>query len=190
MANTPINYPDTEARGMWSPPNGAAPQSIPQQWRANSSEEYSTDLPDKTDDELVALGWKKIDDYPSYDTKGAAYFANTWDWNTSTKSFDATPLTDEQKITATHYDNFWILLLDSSVYATLKTAASSALAANTLLTEFITLLNDAKRGFVYKTNLQATITAILAGITLTADELAELQTIFDKTGMSVNYTLS
>ena len=36
-------------------------------------------------------------------------------------------------------------LLDSNVYSTLKTAASSNLAANTLLTEFITLLNDAKR---------------------------------------------
>ena len=47
-----------------------------------------------------------------------------------------------------------------------------------------------REGIVYKTNLQASITAILAGITLTADELAELQTIFDKTGMNVNYTLS
>ena len=189
MANTPINFPDTEARGMWSPPNGAAPQTIPAQWRANPSEEYSTDLPDKTDDELVALGWKKVE-MPSYDTKGAAFFKNNYEWNSVTREYDETAITEEQKFAATNYDTFWLLLIDSDVYSTLKTAASSALAANTLLTEFITLINDAKRGFVYKTHIQASITAILAGITLTADELAELQTIFDKTGMNVNYTLS
>ena len=189
MANTPIEIPDTMARGMWSPPNGAAPQNIPAQWKATPDGELSTDLPDKTDDELVALGWKKVDE-PSYATKGAEFFKNNYEWNSETREYDETPITEEQKFSATRYDGFWLLLLDSDVYSTLKTAASSNLAANTLLTEFITLLNDAKRGIVYKTNLQATITAILAGVTLTADELAELQTIFDKTGMNVNYTLS
>ena len=81
-------------------------------------------------------------------------------------------------------------MLDANVYTTMKTAASSALAANTLLTEFIALLDDAKRGYAKHTKMQASITGILAGITFSADELAELQTIFDSTGMSVVYTLS
>ena len=72
----------------------------------------------------------------------------------------------------------------------MKTAASSALAANTLLTEFIALLDDAKRGFAETTKMQASISEILAGITFSADELAELQTLFDSTGMSAVYTLS
>ena len=72
----------------------------------------------------------------------------------------------------------------------MKTAASSALAANTLLTEFIALLDDAKRGRYNTTKIQESITGILAGITFSADELAALQTLFDKTGMSAIYTLS
>ena len=189
MANTPIIFPDTEARGMWSPPNGAAPQTIPSEWRANPSEELSTDLPDKTDDELVALGWKKVE-MPSYDTKGAAFFKNNYEWNSVTREYDETPITEEQKFAATNYDTFWLLLIDSDVYSTLKTAASSALAANTLLTEFIALLDDAKRGYADAIKIQESITGILAGVTFSADELAELQTLFDSTGMSSVYTLS
>ena len=43
------------------PPNGAAPQMIPDRWRDSPEDELRFDLPDKTDDELVALGWKKVD---------------------------------------------------------------------------------------------------------------------------------
>jgi hypothetical protein len=72
----------------------------------------------------------------------------------------------------------------------MKTASSTALAANTLLTEFIALLDDAKRGNANITKIQTSITGILAGITFSADELAELRTLFDSTGMSSIYTLS
>ena len=72
----------------------------------------------------------------------------------------------------------------------MKTASSTALSANTLLTEFIALLDDAKRGGANTTKIQASITGILAGITFSADELAELRTLFDSTGMSAIYTLS
>ena len=60
---------------MWSPPNGAAPQMLPDFWKDNPEDTLRTDLPDKTDDELVALGWKKVD-MPSYATNGAAFFIN------------------------------------------------------------------------------------------------------------------
>tara|TARA_A100001201_G_C4090799_1_gene201963 strand:- start:483 stop:1046 length:564 start_codon:yes stop_codon:yes gene_type:complete len=179
----------TEARGMWSPPNGAAPQMLPDQWKDNPEDELRTDLPDKTDDELVALGWKKVD-LPSYETNGAAFFINSYEWNSETRVFDATELEDFKKLDSVDYNYFWIKLLDADVYATMKTAASSALAANTLLTEFIALLEDAKRERANTAKIQASISGILAGITFSADELAELQTLFDSTGMSAVYTLS
>ena len=183
------DFAATEARGMWSPPNGAAPQMLPDLWRDNPEDAVRTDLPDKTDDELVALGWKKVTD-PSYDTYGAAFFSHSYEWNSETRVYDATELSDHRKQYSPHYQRFWFKLLDSDVYTTLKTAASTALAANTLLTEFIALLTDAKNGDWNITKIQASITGILAGVTLSADELAELQTLFDSTGMSAVYTLS
>ena len=179
----------TEARGMWSPPNGAAPQMIPDQWKDNPEDALRYDLPDKTDDELVALGWKKVDT-PSYETHGAAYFSNYYNWNEETRVYDATELETHEKAARVNYDMFWTNLLDADVYTTMKTAASTALAANTLLTEFIALLDDAKREKSNSTKIQESITGILAGITFSADELAELQTLFDRSGMSAIYTLS
>ena len=179
----------TQARGMWSPPNGAAPQMLPDRWRNNPGDAIVTDIPDKTDDELVALGWLKVD-MPSYATNGAAFFNNSYSWNSSTKTYDATELNESEKRNNVEYQSFWNLLLDTDVYVTMKTASSTALAANTLLTEFISLLGDAKRGGANTTKIQASITGILAGITFSADELAELQTLFDSTGMSAIYTLS
>ena len=183
------DFAATEARGMWSPPNGAAPQMLPDQWKDNPEDELRYDLPDKTDDELVALGWKKVI-MPSYEANGAAFFNNSYEWNSSTRAYDATELETFDKERRIDYDRFWANLLETDVYTTMKTAASTALAANTLLTEFIALLDDAKRGFANTTKMQASITGILAGITFSADELAELQTIFDSTGMSAIYTLS
>ena len=84
---------------------------------------------------------------------------------------------------------FWDGFLDTTVYQTIKTAASTTLAANVLLTEFVAL-DDAKRGYPKPIKIQASITAILAAITLSSDELAELTTLFDFTGMSSIYTLS
>ena len=49
------DFAATEARGMWSPPNGAAPQMLPDLWRDNPGDAVRTDIPDKTDDELVAM---------------------------------------------------------------------------------------------------------------------------------------
>ena len=179
----------TMARGMWSPPNGAAPQMLPDKWKDNPEDELRYDLPDKTDDELVALGWLKVDD-PSYETHGVAFFTNSYEWNSETRVYDATQLEDYEKEQRVEYDKFWTDLLDTNAYAAMKTAASSALAVNTQLTEFIALLDDAKRGRANITKIQASINGILVGITFSADELAELQTLFNSSGMSAVYTLS
>ena len=74
----------------------AAPQMIPDRWRDSPEDELRFDLPDKTDDELVALGWKKVD-FPSYAAIGSTFFNNRYDWNSSTRTFDATELEDYEK---------------------------------------------------------------------------------------------
>ena len=118
------------------------------------------------------------------------FYSNSYEWNSTTRVFDAIELENFEKEQRINYLEFWTNLLDTDVYTTMKTAASTALAANTLLTEFIALLDDAKRGFANTTKMQASITGILAGITFSADERSELQTLFDSTGMSAVYTLS
>ena len=183
------NFDATEARGMWSPPNGSAPQMIPDKWRDNPGDPIRTDLPDKTDDELVALGWKKVI-MPSYEANGAAFFNNSYEWNSSTRAYDATELEDEDKLLRVNYNEFWRDLLDTGAYTAMKTAASTTLAANVLYTEFITLIQDAKSGLAKPTKIQASITAIIAGITFTSDERTQLQNVFDSSGMSSLYTLS
>ena len=80
--------------------------------------------------------------------------------------------------------------MNSGAYTTLKTAASTTLSANVLYTEFISLMDDAKRSIADTTKIQTSITEILAGVTFSTDELPELQTIFNDTGMSYVYTLS
>ena len=165
------DFDATQARGMWSPPNGDTPQMIPDEWKDNPEDALRTDLPDKTDDELVALGWKKVD-LPSYETNGAAFFNNEYIWNTETRVYDARELDNSEKMGRVDYKLFWRKLMFTDAYATLKTAASSTLAANTLLTEFVALLTDAKRdqkdANIFA--IQASITNILAGVTLTSTE--------------------
>tara|TARA_Y100000289_G_scaffold43409_1_gene43185 strand:+ start:11005 stop:11574 length:570 start_codon:yes stop_codon:yes gene_type:complete len=181
----------TEARGMWSPPNGAAPQMIPDKWRDNPGDELRYDLPDKTDDELVALGWKKVDD-PSYTTLGASFFNNRYEWNSSTRTYDAIELEDFEKQQGVEYNKFWRNLLDSNFYRTFKAAASSELAANVIYTEFICLIEDAKTdpNIANISKIQASLKEIIAGVTLTTEERAEFQTLIDSTGMGAVYTLS
>jgi hypothetical protein len=178
----------THARGTWSPPDGSTPQMIPDRWRDNPGDPIRTDLPDKTDDELVALGWKKVN-FPSYETHGAAYYINTYTWNTSTRTYDATEKSDLNKQYSVAYRRFWCNLLKSNVYKTIKTAASTTLATNVIFTEFIALLEDAKRDDPYIAKIQESITELVNAITFTTDERAELQTLFDSNGMSAIYTL-
>jgi len=181
----------TEARGMWSPPNGAAPQIIPDRWRDSPEDELRFDLPDKTDDELVALGWKKVD-HPSYATLGPTFFNNRYDWNSSTRTYDATELEDYEKKERANYSEFWENLLDSNFYTTFKASASSKLAANVIYTEFISLIEDAKAipKSANVSKIQASLKEIIAGITFSTEELAELQKLIDVTGMCAVYTLS
>lgn len=174
----------TEARGMYSPPNGAEPQILPDYWKNAPDEEPRTDLPDLNDTELNSLGWKgpielNIDNYTHYNV-----------WNTQTREWDILELSQEEKEKRVNYQKFWDDLIDTSAYAKIKATASQSLLANTLATEFIALLTDAKNNRANVTKIQSELLEIVENIPFTIEELAEIQTAFESSGMHSIYTLS
>ena len=184
---TYVDLAATEARGRYSPPNGNDPQTIPDLWRPAPGEEIRTDLPDLTNEELNALDWKVA--LPPASNPGTSYFTHSYLWNTETREYDATELDEYEKKRRVQYQKFWDLLLNTGAYTTIKAASTQSLQANTLATEFIALMSDAKRGQANIIKIQEVLTDIISGIAFNAEELAEIQTAFTQSGMFAIYTL-
>lgn len=174
----------TEARGMFSPPNGAEPQMIPDYWRETPDTEPRTDLPDLSDAELNALGWKGPIEYTSFDS-----YTHRKEWNRETREWDIIELNQREKEQTINYQNFWDDLIVTSAYATIKSAASQSLLANTLATEFIALLSDAKNKNANVIKIQEVLFEIIENISFTQQELSEIQSAFTDAGMYSIYTL-
>ena len=88
------------------------------------------------------------------------------------------------------YQAFWEGLMASSLYAAIREQSMASLPMNTLGTEFIALLSDAKAGRPYKAAIQASMAAILQTGTFTEEQLAELQGILDASHLSSIYSLT
>jgi hypothetical protein len=73
------------------------------------------------------------------------------------------------------YLAFWDALTISTIYAALRDQSFTSLPMNTLATELIALLGDAKAGRADEAAIQASMAAILATGTFTEAQLAELQ---------------
>jgi hypothetical protein len=71
------------------------------------------------------------------------------------------------------YTAFWDALIASTVYASIRTQSMASLPMNTLATEFIALLGDAKAGRANEAAIQASIAAILSTGTFDEEDLAE-----------------
>jgi hypothetical protein len=71
------------------------------------------------------------------------------------------------------YTAFWDALVASSVYASIRTQSMASLPMNTLATEFIALLGDAKAGRANEAAIQASMSAVFATGTFTEDDAAE-----------------
>jgi len=182
-----VDFAATEARGMFSPPNGNDPQMLPDYWRPAPGEEVRTDLPDLTNEELNVLGWKGPIDMPPL--PGTSYFTHDYQWNKSTREYDVTEISGYEKQRRVQYQQFWDKLLNTNAYTTIKTAATQSLQANTIATEFIALMSDAKAGRANVEKIQEVLTEIVSGIAFTTEELAEIQTAFTQSGMYAIYTL-
>ena len=182
-----VDLAATEARGRYSPPNGNDPQTIPDLWRPAPGEEIRTDLPDLTDAELNALDWKGPIQMPPF--AGTSYFTHDHQWNKETREYDATEIQEYEKQKRVQYQQFWDKLLNTGAYTTIKTASTQSLQANTLATEFIALMSDAKNGNENITKIQQILTEIVSGVPFTTEELGEIQEAFTQSGMFAIYTL-
>jgi hypothetical protein len=72
------------------------------------------------------------------------------------------------------YLAFWDALMVSTVYASIREQSFVSLPMNTLATEFIALIGDAKAGRANEVAIQASISAILSVGTFSEEQLLEL----------------
>jgi hypothetical protein len=91
---------------------------------------------------------------------------------------------------APDYTAFWEGLMASSLYAAIREQSMVSLPMNTLGTEFIALLGDAKAGRPYEPAIQASMLAILSSGTFTAEQLAELQAVLVASHLDGIYALT
>lgn len=73
------------------------------------------------------------------------------------------------------YQAFWDFLIESSVYASIREQSFTSLPLNTLATELIALLGDAKSGRANAPAIQRGISAVLSAGSFTPDQLAEFR---------------
>lgn len=191
---------------FYSSPNKDYPQELPEYWKSADQTVY-TNLNEMSDGELNSLGWHGPITMPD-DIAGTSQFTHSYTWNSDTLSFDVEELDIYEKKRRVNYSQFWTFLtngireatdengqttgvvVESIAYQKLKSVAKASLEANTILTEFIALLTDAKYSTANTEKIQNIISDIIASVPFTSDELAELQEMFDKSGMFSIYTLS
>jgi len=118
----------------------------------------------------------------SANTDYAAYLRWWAEGNTPLPAAPPPPL-------APDYLAFWDALMVSSVYASIREQSMASLPMNTLATEFIALIGDAKAGRANTVAIQASISAILATGTFTLEQRAELSNALDAGNLSTVYSL-
>lgn len=87
------------------------------------------------------------------------------------------------------YNTFYNGLLISLVYQAIRVQATQSLPLTVACTEFVAAIADAKVGIPNPPALQACIDNILAGATLTTEELTELQQLLVVSSLDSLYTI-
>ena len=90
----------------------------------------------------------------------------------------------------TSYVAFWDALTASTLYAAIREQSFTSLPMNTLATELIALLGDAKAGRPNEAAIQQSMGAILASGTFTEAQIAELQAALVAGNLDDTYALS
>jgi hypothetical protein len=88
-----------------------------------------------------------------------------------------------------NYLVFWDVLTISSVYNSIREQSFTSLPMNTLATEFIALISDAKIGRPNETAIQQSISTILQTGTFTEEHLMDLQEALEAGHLENIYTL-
>jgi hypothetical protein len=101
----------------------------------------------------------------------------------------AEEITERQRAAA-DYLAFWDALMTSSVYGSIREQSFVSLPMNTLATEFIALIGDAKAGRANEAAIQASISAILSVGTFSEEQLQELGAAFVAGNLDSIYTIA
>jgi len=96
---------------------------------------------------------------------------------------------NERQRAAADYLAFWNALMVSSVYASIREQSFVNLPMNTLATELIALIGDAKAGRANEAAIQQSMDAILTTGTFTEVQLVELQGALEAGHLDGIYTL-
>ncbi len=108
-------------------------------------------------------------------------------------SWEVTPADEEvildRRRASADYLAFWDELVSLGVYASIREQSFVSLPMNTLATEFIALLTDAKAKHPNETAIQASINAILSAGTFTEEHLEELQHALEVGSLDGLYSL-
>jgi hypothetical protein len=184
----------------YSPPSRNYPQELPDYW-VFEDESIRTDLRSLSDAELNELGWYGPITMPE-DIVGYNEYTHSYTWNTQTCSFDIEELSQEEKEKKVNYSFFWNLLVHGAgtrvdgevinngiAYTKIKSSAKTSLEVNVIVTEFISYISDAKNGNPDKEKIQETLLELLSTINFTPDELGELESAFNQSGMFTTYSL-
>ena len=91
---------------------------------------------------------------------------------------------------APDYLAFWDALMVSTVYGAIREQSFVSLPMNTLATEFIALIGDAKAGRANEAAIQQSMDAILATGTFTGEQLVELGAALAAGNLDGIYSLS
>lgn len=111
-------------------------------------------------------------------------------WTVTWQVTDATSEQIEERIRINcDYPAFWNALLASTVYGAIRAQSMASLPMNTLTTEFIALLGDAKAGRPNEEAIQATMEAILTIGSFTNDQLVELTEALEAGNLDGIYTV-
>ena len=89
-----------------------------------------------------------------------------------------------------NYIAFWDALTTSTIYAAIREQSFTSLPMNTLATELIALLGDAKAGRANEVAIQASMAAILSVGTFTEEQLGELGAALAAGNLDGIYALS
>jgi hypothetical protein len=88
------------------------------------------------------------------------------------------------------YLAFWDALMTSSVYGSIREQSFVSLPMNTLATEFIALIGDAKAGRANEAAIQASISAILSVGTFSEEQIQELSDALAQGNLNSIYSIA
>lgn len=171
---------------------GQEPSALPYRIRLDNGE-TRTSLNELSDLELNSIGFSGPFTKPNFDPNTEKL---EWDGN----EYSVITLTEEEKIKIQDSENerrkrevnfnlFWDYLINSKFYKKIRSFSVESIKANTICTEFLALLTDAKFGIPNLSKIQEYLNIILVSVSFSEEDYIEIYDIFDKSNLKYVLTI-